>query len=82
MKKGTYGKAALYAIPLFLSPFADKIGPILTGDKWPSSQMVAFCTLIGTIATCIVILAYFDGSAERDKQEQNEKNTDQSTAGN
>ena len=29
------GKAVLYAIPLFLAPFVDKLGGLLFGGDWP-----------------------------------------------
>lgn len=60
-------KAALYAIPLFLTPFADKIIAILFQDQWPSLQMIAGCTLLGIIATSLGLRMYFDGSYERSK---------------
>lgn len=60
-------KAAFYGIALFLSPFADKIIPILFQDKWPSLPMVAGCALLGVIACSIGLRAYYDGSYERSK---------------
>jgi hypothetical protein len=60
-------KATLYAIPLFLTPFADKIIAILFQDKWPSMQMIAGCTLLGIIACSLGLRMYFDGSYERSK---------------
>lgn len=66
-------KAALYAIPLFLTPFADKIIPVLFEDKWPSLPMILGCALLGTIASSLGLRMYFDGSYERAKQESNGK---------
>jgi hypothetical protein len=60
-------KAILYAIPLFLTPFADKIISVLFTDKWPSLQMVAGCTILGIIASSLGLRMYFDGSYERSK---------------
>lgn len=60
-------KAALYGIALFLTPFSDKILPILFQDKWPSIPMMAGCSLLGTIACAIGLRAYFDGSYEKAK---------------
>ena len=64
-------KAALYGIPLFFGPFADKIGSILFQDKWPSIPMVVGCTLLGVISACIGLRAYTDGSYERGKPNWN-----------
>lgn len=60
-------KAAFYGVALFLSPFADKIVPILYQDKWPSLPMTAGCVLVGIIACSIGLRAYYDGSYERSK---------------
>lgn len=60
-------KAFLYAVALFLTPFADKIIPILFNDKWPSLPMMLGCTILGVIATSIGLRAYYDGSYERSK---------------
>ncbi len=65
MDKEIKVKAALYGIPLFLAPFADKIGAILFLDKWPSLPMVIGCTLLGIISACIGLRAYSDASYER-----------------
>lgn len=70
-------KASLYAFALFLSPFADKIVPVLFDDKWPSAQMTMGCVILGTIAAAIGLRAYYDGSYERFRQGQNAP-TDQS----
>ena len=47
------GKAALYAIPLFLAPFVDKLGGILFGGDWPTWPMIVGCVLLGTVQMCI-----------------------------
>ena len=60
-------KALLYAIPLFLTPFADKIISVLFTDKWPSWQMVMGCVILGTIASSLGLRMFFDGSYERSK---------------
>lgn len=60
-------KAFLYGVPLFLTPFADKILPILFEDKWPSLPKLAGCTVLGVISCSIGLRAYFDGSYERGK---------------
>lgn len=61
------GKAALYAIPLFLTPFVDKLGALLFDGKWPTAPSVVACTMLGTIAACIGLRAFYDGSYERRK---------------
>ena len=67
MKMDISMKALLYAVPLFLAPFLDKIGELLFSDAWPSPQKLVGCTLAGIISTCIGLRAYFDGSYERAK---------------
>ena len=62
-------KAALYAVPLFLAPFVDKLAPDLFNDNWPSKQSVVGCVLLGTVSMCIGLRAFFDGSVERKKQD-------------
>ena len=62
-------KALLYAVPLFLAPFADKVGSILFQDQWPSVPMVMGCVLLGIIQMCIGLRAFYDGSVERKKTE-------------
>jgi hypothetical protein len=64
-------KAALYGIPLFLAPFADKVGAILFQDKYPSIPMTIGCTLLGVISACIGLRAYTDGSYERSRPNGN-----------
>jgi hypothetical protein len=61
------GKALLYAIPLFLTPFVDKLNTMLFEGKWPSIQAVIACTLLGICAAAIGLRAFFDGSYERKK---------------
>ena len=65
MMKPTTFRAWLYAIPLFLTPFADKIVPILEGDKWPSPMRLVACAIVGLIASAIGLRAYYDGSYQR-----------------
>jgi len=60
-------KAFLYGLALFLSPFADKIVPILFNNEWPSLPMTLGCSLLGTIQCSIGLRAYYDGSYERSK---------------
>ena len=60
-------KAALYAVPLFLAPFVDKLAPDLFNDNWPSKQSVVGCVLLGTVSMCIGLRAFFDGSYQRRK---------------
>lgn len=69
MKKGIFGKASLYAVPLFLAPFLDKLADFLLRGQWPTAQMVVYCTLAGIVSMCIGLRAFFDGSAERAKQD-------------
>ena len=58
-------KSGLYGFALFMTPFADKVIPILFADKWPSPQMTLGCAILGSIAASIGLKAYFDGSYER-----------------
>lgn len=60
-----FWKCFLYGVPLFLTPFVDKIGPILFLRQWPSVPEVVGCTLLGTVSASIGLRAYFDGSYER-----------------
>ena len=60
-------KATLYGIVLFLTPFSDKIVPLLFQDKWPSPQTVVGCALLGIISASVGLRAYYDGSYERSK---------------
>ena len=64
-------KAVLYAVPLFLTPFGDKIVAILFQDQWPSLPKVVGCSILGTIACCLGLRMYFDGSYERSKMNGN-----------
>ena len=68
-------RATLYAVPLFLSPFADKLVDVLFKDEWPSPQKVVGCSIIGFIGMAIGLRAYFDGSAERLKQADSQPST-------
>ncbi len=61
------GKAALYAIPLYLTPFIDKLGTLLLNGQWPTIQACVGCALLGTVAACIGLRAFYDGSYERRK---------------
>ena len=69
------GKALLYAVPLFLTPFADKVGSILFQDQWPSWPMIWGCVLLGLIQMCIGLRAFYDGSYERKKSGADSGNT-------
>ena len=60
-------KAFLYAAPLFLTPFIDKLGNTLFGGDWPTLPALAGCTLLGTVSMCIGVRAYYDGSYQRRK---------------
>ena len=75
MDKDIKIKALLYAIPLFLTPFADKIISILFKDQWPSPQMVVGCALLGLIASSLGLRMFFDGSYERSKTNGNGNGT-------
>ena len=61
------GKALLYAVPLFLAPFVDKLGTGLFNGTWPTLPVVVGCILLGTVQTSIGLRAFFDGSYERRK---------------
>jgi hypothetical protein len=68
LTKETLFRGGLYAVVLFLTPFADKVVPVLYQDKWPTLQVVVACCLVGLIAALVGLRAYFDGSAERARQ--------------
>ena len=59
------GKALLYAIPLFLAPFVDKLADLLLNDQWPSLPKLAGCSLLGIVSASIGLRAFFDGSYQR-----------------
>ncbi len=67
------GKALLYFVPLFLSPFVEKLGQIMLGGNWPTIPALVMCSVIGLIAGCIGLRAFYDGSYQRDKQDQSTK---------
>ena len=61
------GKALLYAVPLFLAPFVDKLADLLLNDQWPSLPKLVGCSLLGAVSASIGLRAFFDGSYERRK---------------
>lgn len=61
-------RGLLYAVPLFLAPFTEKLPDILFRNEWPTSQQLAGCALMGTVTLCVGLRAYYDGSAERAAQ--------------
>lgn len=65
-----YGKAVLYAIPLFLAPCVEKLADILMNDQWPTLPRMVFCLILGLSNMCIGLRAYFDGSYERDRPKE------------
>ena len=60
-------KATLYGVPLFLTPFVDKLGSLLLNGEWPSAPMMVGCGLLGIVSASIGLRAFFDGSYERNK---------------
>ncbi len=50
-----------------MTPFAEKLSPVLSNNKWPTMQSLVLCALAGTIAAFIGVRAYIDGSFERAK---------------
>lgn len=68
LTKSTILRALLYALVLFLTPFADKVVPLLYNNQWPTAQVIVACAIVGLIAALIGVRAYFDGSAERARQ--------------
>ena len=72
-------KALCYAVPLFLTPFVDKLGAMLMDNEWPSCQQILYCTLLGLIAMFIGLRAYFDGSYQRSKEENTTTQTTNQT---
>jgi hypothetical protein len=67
-------RAILYAIPLFLGPFADKLVPLMWDGKWPTPQSFVASAVLGTVAVAIGLRAYYDGSAERARTTADMKN--------
>ncbi len=58
-------RASLYFIPIFLSPFVDKVVPILYSGEWPSRNMLAGCSIVGLVAGCITLRSFSDGSVQQ-----------------
>lgn len=58
-------RAMLYVVPLFLAPFVEKLLEKLMGNEWPTPQQLVGCTLMGIVASCIGLRAFYDGSSER-----------------
>ena len=71
MNTYTTFRAVLYAVPLFLAPFAEKIADILFADQWPSLPKVVACAMTGIVTMCIGLRAYYDGSYQRNKDATN-----------
>jgi hypothetical protein len=65
MPKSTTIKAWLYIVPLYLTPFAEKLCNVLFENCWPSWQQVVGCSILGVISACIGARAFYDGSYER-----------------
>jgi hypothetical protein len=63
-------KALLYCIVLFLTPFMDKVVPILFQNQWPTPQAVLGTSVMGLVAAAVGLRAYVDGSNERAKNEE------------
>jgi len=68
---GVHGKAVLYAVAAFLTPFSDTLCPILFGGVWPKLQSVVGCAIAGTLSTAIVLRAFYDGSYQRHLETKN-----------
>lgn len=65
--KPTTLRCLLYAAILFLSPFGEKLGPVLQNNEWPTPQSILLCSLIGIVAALVGVRAYLDGSNERER---------------
>lgn len=63
-------RGSLYFIASFLTSMVDKIGPFLDKGEWPSWPRMVLGFLIGTTNGVIAVRAFYDGSAERHKDEQ------------
>ena len=61
-------RACLYFVPLFLTPFVEKLGDIMFKGTWPTWPQIVVCSLIGAINSAVGIRAFYDGSAERAKK--------------
>ena len=67
-------KALLYAIPLFLTPFIDKMGDLMYNGYWPTYPQIVISALVGIAQASVGLRAFYDGSYERSKQNENSKN--------
>ena len=65
------GKALLYVIPLFLTPFIDKMGDLMYNGYWPTMPQIVISTLVGIAQASVGLRAYYDGSYERSKTNEN-----------
>jgi hypothetical protein len=65
--KPTTLRGLLYVIVLFLTPFGDKILPVLWANQWPTPQALIATSVMGIIAASIGLRAFLDGSLERSK---------------
>ena len=63
-------RALLYATPLFLTPFVDNALKVMEKDLWPTPQSLVRCAVLGLVAVAIGLRAYYDGSAERARQDE------------
>lgn len=70
MKWNIFWRGFFYAVPLFLTPFVDKMGDFLLNGIWPSAQSVVYCGMVGLGAMCIGLRAFSDGSVEREAVKQ------------
>ena len=61
------GKALLYAIPLFLTPFVDKMGDLMYNSFWPTYPQIVISAVVGIVQASVGLRAYYDGSYERSK---------------
>ena len=71
--KPTTIRAMLYCIALFLSPFTEKVVPVLNEGKWPLPQALLGTCIVGVVAAVIGLRAYLDGSAERARMSETVK---------
>lgn len=73
MNSYTTIRCILYALILFLTPFAEKIGPVLQENLWPTPQSLVLCSLTGLVAALVGVRAYIDSSFARSRNQTNNK---------
>ena len=67
--KENFAKASLYAIPLFLAPFVDKLADLLLNDQWPSPPKLVGCACLALCRPAsdyaLTLMAAMNGASRR-----------------